>query len=119
MCLIHAAADSASFSCILELPLGGTWDNEDRVYSFAALNLGTGQLTTRLLESPAAATRQTGIAPTARLQQAVAAYLHDIARAYPVTLGKPVVIAIDNAPWPQGAEMAEGLSLHSHLRLYR
>ena len=100
-------------------PVVGTWDNKDLVYSFAALNLVTGQLTTRLLESPTMAKQRTGYSKTARLQQAFAAHLRDIARAYPTTLGKPVVITIDNAPWHQGAEITEVLSLHPHLHLYR
>jgi hypothetical protein len=70
-------------------PVVGTWDNKDLVYSFAALNVVTGQLTTRLVESPATAKRQTGLSKTARLQQAFAAHLHDLARAYPASLGKP------------------------------
>jgi hypothetical protein len=31
-------------------PLGGTWDNKNLVYCFAALNVVAGRLTTRLLE---------------------------------------------------------------------
>jgi len=100
-------------------PVGGTWDKKDLVYSFAALNVGTGQLTTRLLESPAAAKRRTGYSKTARLQQAFAAHLRDIARAYPAALGKPVVITIDNAPWHQAAKITEVLAAHPHLQLYR
>lgn len=34
-------------------PTVGTWANKDQVYCFAALNVVTGQLTTRLLEQPA------------------------------------------------------------------
>ena len=100
-------------------PVVGTWDKKDVVYSFAALNVVTGQLTTRLLESPASAKRRTGLSKTARLQQAFAAHLRDIARAYPATLGQPVVITIDNAPWHQGAELASVLTSHRHLQLYR
>jgi transposase len=100
-------------------PVVGTWDNKDLVYSFATMNLVTGQLTTRLLESPAAAKRRTGYSKTARLPHAFAAHLRAIARAYPATLGKPVVITIDNAPWHQGAGIAEVLASHPHLQLYR
>jgi DDE superfamily endonuclease len=100
-------------------PVVGTWDKKDVVYSFAALNVVTGQLTTRLLESPASAKRRTGLSKTARLQQAFAAHLRDIARAYPAPLGQPVVITIDNAPWHQGAELASVLTSHRHLQLYR
>jgi DDE superfamily endonuclease len=100
-------------------PVVGTWDNKDVVYSFAALNVVTGRLTTRLLDSPATAKRRTGHSKTARLQQAFAAHLRDIARAYPATLGKPVVITIDNAPWHQGATITQALAAHPHLQLYR
>jgi DDE superfamily endonuclease len=83
------------------------------------MNLVRGQLTTRLLASPAAAKRRTGDSKTARLPHAFAAPLRDIARAYPATLGKPVVIPIANAPWHQGAGIAEVLASHRHLPLYR
>jgi hypothetical protein len=99
-------------------PVVGTWDNKDLVYSFAALNVVTGQLTTRLLESPAAK-RRTGQSKSARLQHAFAAHLGDVARVYPARLGKPVVITIDNAPWHQAAGIAEVLAAHPHLQLYR
>ena len=97
----------------------GTWDNKDLVYSFAAMNVVTGQLTTRLVESPADAKRRTGHSKTARLQQAFATHLRDVARAYPAALGKPVLLTIDNAPWHQGTRITEGLTAHPHLRLYR
>jgi transposase InsO family protein len=100
-------------------PVVGTWDKKDVVYSFAALNVVTGQLTTRLLESPAAVKRRTGQSKTARLQQAFAAHLRDIARVYPATLGKPVILTIDNAPWHQGTALTEVLAAHPQLRLYR
>lgn len=100
-------------------PVVGTWDNKDLVYTFTAMNLVTGQLTTRIVESPAKPKRQAGLSKTARLQDTFAAHLRDVARAYPATLGKPVFLSIDNAPWHQGTEMAEVLAAHSHLQLYR
>jgi DDE superfamily endonuclease len=100
-------------------PVVGTWDNKDVVYSFAALNVVTGRLTTRLLDSPATAKQRTGLSKTARLQQTFAAHLRDIARVYPATLGKPVVLTIDNAPWHQAAAIREVLAAHPQLRLYR
>jgi transposase len=100
-------------------PVVGTWDNKDLVYSFAALNVVTGQLTTRLVASPATAKRQTGLSKPTRLQQAFAAHLHDLAQAYPASLGKPAILTIDNAPWHQGAAVAEVLAAHPHLQLYR
>jgi hypothetical protein len=100
-------------------PVVGTWDNKDVVYSFAALNMVTGRLTTRLLDSPATAKRRMGRSKTARLQQAFAAHLRDIARAYPAARGKPVILTIDNAPWHQATTITEVLAAHPHLRLYR
>jgi transposase len=100
-------------------PVVGTWDNKDLVYSFATMNVVTGQLTTRLVESAATAQRRTRLSKTARLQQAFAVHLRDLVRAYPATLGKPVVITIDNAPWHRGRGIAEVLAAHPHLQLYR
>lgn len=100
-------------------PIVGTWDKKDVVYSFVALNVVTGQLTTRLLESPATAKRRTGQSKTARLQQAFAVHLRDIARAYPAALGKPVILTIDNAPWHHAAAVTEVLASHPQLQLYR
>ncbi len=100
-------------------PIVGTWDNKDLVYSFATMNVVTGQLTTRLVESPAKSKGQTRLSKTARLQQAFAVHLQDLARAYPATLGKPVFISMDNAPWHQGAGITEVLMAHPHLQLYR
>jgi hypothetical protein len=100
-------------------PVVGTWDKKDLVYSVGALTVVTGQLTTRLVESPAAAKRRRGPAKTARLQHAFATHLRDLARAYPAALGKPVILTIDNAPWHQGAGSAEVLAAHPHLQLYR
>jgi transposase len=100
-------------------PVVGTWDNKDLVYSFATMNVVSGQLTTRLVESPAKAKQRTGLSKTARLQCAFATPLRDIARTYPASLNKPVILTIDNAPWHQGVGIADVLATHRHLRLYR
>jgi transposase InsO family protein len=100
-------------------PVVGTWDNKDLVYSFAAMNVVTGQLTTRVVERPAKGRARTGLAKTARLQQAFAAHLSDIARASPASLPKPVLITIDNAPWHQAARLTQVLAASPHLHLYR
>jgi hypothetical protein len=97
----------------------GTWDNKDVVYSVATMNVGTGRLTTRLVESPATAKRRTGLSKTVRLQHAFASHLRDLARAYPASLNKPVVLTIDNAPWHQATAITEVLAAHPHLQLYR
>ena len=100
-------------------PTVGTWDNKDQVYSLAALNLVTGQLTTRLLEQPARSQAKTGQSKHKRLQEAFAAHLRDIARTYPACRYPEVVITIDNAPWHRGALMEQVLQAHPHLRLKR
>jgi hypothetical protein len=100
-------------------PMVGTWDNKDQVYCVAALNLVTGQLTTRLLEQPARSKAKTGHSKQQRLQGAFAAHLQDIARAYPASTYPEVVITIDNAPWHRGAAVEEVLAAHPHLCLYR
>ena len=100
-------------------PTVGTWDNKDQVYCFAARNLVTGQLTTRLLEQPARSKAKTGYSKQQRLQGAFAAHLRDIARMYPASTYPEVVITIDNAPWHRGAGVEEVLETHPHLHLYR
>jgi DDE superfamily endonuclease len=100
-------------------PMGGTWDNKDQVYCLAALNVVTGQLTTRLLEQLARSKAKMGQSKQQRLQVAFAAHLQDIARAYPASTYSEVVITIDNAPWHQGALMEQVLAAHPHLRLKR
>jgi DDE superfamily endonuclease len=100
-------------------PTVGTWDNKDQVYCLAALNVVTGQLTTRLLEQPARSKAKTGQSKQQRLQAAFAAHLQDIARAYPAHAYPEVVITIDNAPWHRGALMDRVLTAHPHLRVKR
>jgi hypothetical protein len=97
----------------------GTWDTKDLVYGFAALNVVTGQVTTRLLEQPARSTAKTGQSKQQRLQAAFAAHLCDIARAYPVSGYRPGLITIDNAPWHRGAVGDQVLATYPPLQLYR
>ena len=98
-------------------PMVGTWDNKDQVYCCAALNLVTGQLTTRLLEQPARSKAKTGHSKQQRLQTAFVAHLQDMARAYPASAFPEVVITIDTAPWHRGAGVEHVLETHPHLRL--
>jgi hypothetical protein len=100
-------------------PTVGTWANKDQVYWVAALNVVTGQLTTRLLEQPARSKVKTGQSKQQRLQVAFAAHLRDSARASPARKYPNVVITIDQAPWHRGALMEQGLAAHPHLRLKR
>ena len=83
------------------------------------MNMVTGQLTTRLVDSLKDAKKRTGLSKTARLQHAFVAHLRDIARTYPATLGKPVIIVIDNAPWHRSKALTQLLAEHPHLPLYR
>jgi transposase len=78
-----------------------------------------GHLTTRLVESAATAQRRTGLSKTARLQQAFAAHLRDLARAYPTPRGKPVFGTSDTAPWHRGGGIAEVRAAQPHVQLYR
>ena len=100
-------------------PTVGTWDNKDQVYCFAALNVVTGQLTTRLLEQPARSKAKTGLSQQQRLQGAFAAHLRDIAWAYPASQYPEVVITIDHAPWHRGTLMTQVLAAYPHLRVKR
>ena len=100
-------------------PMVGTWDNKDLVYCYAALNVTSGKLTTRLLEQAARIKQQTGQSKTRRLQVAFAAHVHDMARAYPAESYPEVVIIIDNAPWHQGPIVEEAMAAHPHLKFYR
>ena len=100
-------------------PRVGTWDNKGQVYCFAALNLVSGRLTTRLLDNPARVQAVTGRSKVSRLQAAFAAHLRDIARAYPAARHPRVVVVIDNAPWHRGAPVSQVLAEQPHLTLYR
>ena len=97
----------------------GTWDNKDQVYGFAALNIVSGQLSTRLLEQPAHSQAQTGRSKAQRLQVAFATHLKDIAQAYPAHTYPEVVITIDNASWHGGALVRQVLEAHAHLYVKR
>jgi DDE superfamily endonuclease len=97
----------------------GTWDNKDQVYCFAALNVVSGQLTTRLLEQPARSQTKTGQSKPQRLQAAFAAHLKDIARAYPASAYPEVIITIDHASWHGGGSIRQVLEAYPHLRLKR
>jgi transposase len=101
-------------------PVVGNLDDHNLVYLFGALNLVTGQLTTRLLERPRASAKpkQRRWGPRS-LQEGCARHLRDIARAYPVAPYPRVVLVIDNAPWHRGALIAQALNAVPHLEFYR
>jgi transposase len=101
-------------------PVVGHLDCHDLVYLFGALNLVTGQLTTRLVERPRAAVKsKQGRSGQRSLQEGFARHLRDIARAYPVAHYPRVVLVIDHAPWHRGARITQALKAAPHLELYR
>jgi transposase len=122
--------DEARFSMIPTLrttlglkghrPLVGNLDCHDLVYVFGALNLITGQLTTRLVERPrASGKRQKPPSGPRCLQERFARHVRDIARAYPATQYPRVVLVLDNAPWHRGALITEVLKEWPHIELSR
>ncbi len=98
----------------------GNLDCHELVYVFGALNLVTGQLTTRVVERPKRPDKgQKPASRRRRLQQAFARHLRDIVRAYPGAQFPRVVVVIDNAPWHRGALLTAVLTAFPHLELYR
>jgi transposase len=119
--------DEARFSLIPTLrttlgvkghrPLVGNLDCHEFLYLFGALNLVTGQLTTRMVERPPSA-KKIRVSKPRYLQAGVARHLRDIARAYPAAQYPRVVIVIDKAPWHRGAVIQAVLAECPHLECY-
>jgi DDE superfamily endonuclease len=97
-------------------PLVGNVDGHDVVDVFAALNLVTGQWTTRLVERLQTA-KQPGTSTPRYLQAGCARHLRDIARTYPAAQSPHVVLVIDKAPWPKGAAVTAVLAASPHREL--
>lgn len=88
----------------------GHLDGHARVDVCGALHLGTGQLTTRIVDhGRASQKRPTGPARRRRWQEAVARHLREIAPAYPAAQGRRVGRVLDTAPWHPGALMTQVL----------
>jgi transposase len=101
-------------------PIVGNLDCHALVCVFGALNLSTGQLTTRLVERPRASGQRQKPTPGQRcLQEWFARHVRDVARAYPAAQYPRVVLVIDNAPWHRGALATEVLKEWPHIELYR
>jgi transposase len=125
--LILLSQDEARFSMIPTLrttlgvkghrPLVGNLDCHDYVYVFGALNLVSGQLTTRLVERPRKS-KKPAASKQRHLQGGFAKHLRDIARVYPARQFPRVGVVIDNAPWHRGALINEVLAAWPHLELY-
>ncbi len=100
-------------------PAVGTRDCKHLLYVFAVVNLVTAAVHANLVDSPQKATRATGKSKTRRLQEAFAAHLRHVARVYPVSLNRRVVLLIDNAPWHAGEPVRRALADHPHVELKR
>jgi transposase len=100
-------------------PIVGSRDCKDVVHAFVSLNVVTGRITSRQCPSETRRRRREGSHKTRRLQAAFARHLRDVARAYPASRHRRVVVVIDNAPWHAGNPIREVLRDHPHLQLYR
>jgi transposase len=98
-------------------PKVGTRDNKDLLYVFAVVNLASAALHANTLESPKDAKKKTGESKTRRMQEAFAAHLRHVGKAYPQDNHKEVVLLIDNAPWHRGGPINEALAENPHLKL--
>lgn len=100
-------------------PVVGTRDDKGLLYVFAVVNLATAAVHANTLESPARAKRKTGKSKTRRMQEAFAAHLRHVGRAYPPEKHPRVVLVIDNAPWHRGKAVDQALADNPHLEFYR
>jgi transposase len=96
-----------------------TRDNKDLLYVFAVVNLCSAALHANTLESPKDAKKKTGKSKTRRMQEAFAAHLRHVAKAYPAQKHGEVVLLIDNAPWHRGKPVDEALAQNPHLKFKR
>jgi transposase len=100
-------------------PVVPTRDNKDLLHVFAVVNLVSATLHTNTLESPKGAKKQTGKSKTRRMQEAFAAHLRHVGKAYPPQKHEEVVLLIDNAPWHRGGPINEALADNPHLTFKR
>ncbi len=100
-------------------PTIGTRDCKDLLYVFAVVDVVTAALHCNILESPARAKQRTGKSKTRRMQEAFAAHLRHVGRAYPAKDHKRVVLVIDNAPWHRGKPIDEAMADLPHLEFKR
>jgi transposase len=100
-------------------PTVGTRDCKDLLYAFAVVNLASAAVHANTLESPKDAKQKTGKSKNRRMQEAFAAHLRHIGRAYPREEHPRVVLVIDNAPWHRGRPIDEALRDNPHLEFKR
>jgi len=98
-------------------PVVGTRDCKDLSYVYASVNCVDGRLHTRTLQSPKNAAKQSGKSKSRRLQEAFVGHLEDVAKAYPASDNKRVVMLADNASWHKGPAVREALARHPHVEL--
>jgi transposase len=119
--------DAARFSLVPTLrttlgvkgyrPLVGNLACHEYLDVFGALHLGSGQLTTQVVERLRPRTRA-GASTHRYLQAGFAKHLRAIARAYPAQHYPRVVVVIDKAPWHRGTVRKAVLTACPHLALY-
>ena len=100
-------------------PLVPTRDNKDLLYVFGVVNLTSAALHSNTLESPKDAKKKTGQSKTRRMQEAFAAHLRHVGKAYPPEKHKEVVLLIDNTPWHRGGPINAMLAANAHLQFKR
>ena len=92
---LSAGADLAPDGGEGPSPPVGTWDHKDLVYCFSALNVVTGQFTTRLLEQPARTKRRPARANSSAYRWPLR---RTCATALSASMYAAVIITIDTAP---------------------
>lgn len=110
---------AATLAVLGHRPKVPTRDCKDLLYVLGSVNLITAKVHSNTLESPNNARKRTGKSKTRCLQEAFAAHLRHLARAYPAEDHPRVVVVIDNAPWHRGGPITAALSDHPHLEFYR
>jgi transposase len=100
-------------------PAVGTRGNKGLLYVFAVMNLATAALHATTLGCPAGKKKAGQPSKNRRLQQAFAAHLRHVGRAYPPERHKRLVLVIDNAPWHRGEAVTKALADNPHLEFYR
>jgi hypothetical protein len=96
-----------------------TSDDKRCIYAYASLNVVGGALTTGVVELLPKRQRPDEVSKNRVLQDGFLTHLHAVARAYPASRYKRVVLIIDNAAWHGGSRVREALAQHPQLELFR
>ena len=100
-------------------PLGGSGAQKESVAGGAALTLVPGRLAPRFLEPPTRSPGKRGQHKQQRLRTAVVAARYKRARRSPASLSPKVVITSEQAPWPRGADVEQGVAVPPQLQVER